>query len=139
MSEKSLEKLDELQNTFYRMILAVPKTTPVPSLAWDMGGLKMKFRIMMKKLLFLHHLKLLDENTLAKQVLQIQDNLNLPGLVTECKEYFLKYRLPNILKIEMSKNEWKKKVKAVIKSENEKELLNQMSTYKKLKKFRITA
>ena len=124
MSEKSLEKLDELQNTFYRMILAVPKTTPVPSLAWDMGGLKMKFRIIMKKLLFLHHLNKLDESSLAKQVLQIQDNLNLPGLVTECKEYILKYRLPNIMKIDMSKNEWKRKVKAVITAENAKELLN---------------
>ena len=73
----------------------------------------------MKKLLFLNHLNKLDESSLAKQVLQIQDNLNLPGLVTECKKYILKYRLPNIMKIDMSKNEWKRKVKALITAEND--------------------
>ena len=56
ISEKSLEKLEDLQNTLYRMLLAVPKTTSVASLAWDMGGLKMKYRIILKKLLFLQAL-----------------------------------------------------------------------------------
>ena len=34
VSEQSVAKLDELQNTLYRMLLSVPKSTPVPSLAW---------------------------------------------------------------------------------------------------------
>ena len=111
ISEKSLEKLEDLQNTLYRMLLAVPKTTPVASLAWDMGGLKMKYIIIIKKLLFLHHLKSLDNSTLAKQVLQVQDNHELPGLVSECKEYIRQYSLPNILKTYLSHNVWKCKVK----------------------------
>ena len=132
ISEQSLEKLEELQNTLYRMLLAVPKTTPIASLAWDMGGIKMKFRIILKKLMFLHHLKSLDDSTLAKQVLIVQDTNLLPGLVAECKEYIYKYRLPNILKVTMTHNEWKAKVKNMIKQENEKELKEQILKSKKL-------
>ena len=111
VSEKSLEKLEELQNTLFRMLLSVPKTTPVPSLAWDLGGMKMKFRIIMRKLLFLHHLTLLDDKSLAKQVLTVQDTHDLPGLVRECKGYIQKYKLPNVLKLSVKRNEWKNKVK----------------------------
>ena len=57
--------MEELQNTLFIMLLAVPKTTPLPSLAWDMGGMKMKYRIILEKLLFLHHLKSLDDSMLA--------------------------------------------------------------------------
>ena len=66
ISKESLDKLEELQNTLYRMLLAVPRTTPVPSLAWDLGGVKMKFRIITKKLLFVHHLTNLGDQSLAK-------------------------------------------------------------------------
>ena len=115
---EEFRKIEDLQNTLYRMLLAVPKTTPVASLAWDMGGLKMKYRIILKKLLFLHHLKSLDNSTLAKQVLQVQDIHELPGLVSECKEYIDKYNLPNILKISLSHNIWKCKVKKKMEEEN---------------------
>ena len=47
VSEQSVAKLDELQNTLYRMLLSVPKSTPVPSLAWNLGWVKMKFRIIL--------------------------------------------------------------------------------------------
>ena len=65
------------------MLLTVPKskTTPVPSLAWDVGGITMKYRIIMKKLLFPHHLTNLEDTSLAKQVLTVQDK-------HKCKEYF---------------------------------------------------
>ena len=132
ISEKSLEKLEELQSTLYRMLLAVPKTTPVASLAWDMGGMKMKYRIILKKLLFLHHLKSLDDSTLANQVLQVQDIHELPGLVSECKEYIRKYSLPNILKVSLSHNVWKGKVKKKMEEENAKELKAQIKKSSKL-------
>ena len=83
------------------MLLAVPRSTPVASLAWDLGGVKMKNRIIIKKLLFLHHLVGLDKQSLAAQV---QDHQDLPGLVSECKDLISKYKLPNILKSKMSKN-----------------------------------
>ena len=132
MSEKSVEVLEELQNTFYRMLLSVPKSTPVPSLAWDMGAWKMKYRVIMKKLLFLHHLKRLDDSTLANQVLMVQYRLQLPGLVAECMQYIQTYKLPNIMKVEMSESEWKTHVKSCIRDANAKELKTEMSKYRKL-------
>ena len=111
ISKESLDKLEELQNTLYRMLLAVPRTTPVPSLAWDLGGVKMKFRIIAKKLLFVHHLTNLGDQSLAKEVLTLQDHHNLPGLVSECKDYFQKYQLPGIFKEPMKINKWKSLMK----------------------------
>ena len=62
----------------------------------------------------------------------MQDTNLLPGLVSECKEYIYKYRLPNILKVSMTHNEWKAKVKKMIKQENEKEIKEEMLKSKKL-------
>ena len=45
VSDDTVDKLEELQNTFYRSILSVPRTTPKAALIWEMGGLKMKWRI----------------------------------------------------------------------------------------------
>ena len=132
ISDDSIEKLEDLQNTLYRMLLSVPRSTPVASLAWDLGGVKMKYRIIMKKLLFLHHLVGLDDQSLAKQVLSVQDHHDLPGLVTECKDLIVKFKLPNILKIRKSKNVWKSLVKKKIIEENSKELKEELSKYRKL-------
>ena len=82
----------------------------------------MKFRIILKKLLFIHHLASLEDETLAKQVLTVQDHHDLPGMVSECKGYFKEYQLPNILKQKMTKNKWKGLVKKAIQTANEKEL-----------------
>ena len=132
ISDDSIEKLEDLQNTLYRMLLSVPRSTPVASLAWDLGGVKMKYRIIMKKLLFLHHLVGLDDQSLAKQVLSVQDHHDLPGLVTECKDLIVKFKLPNILKIRKSKNVWKSIVKKKVLEENSKELKEELSKYRKL-------
>ena len=114
----------ELQNTLNRM----PKNTPVavPSLAWVLGGVKRKFRIILKKLLFIHHLASLEDETLAKQVLTVQDHHDLPGMVSECKGYFKEYQLTNILKQKMTKNKWKDLVKRAIQTANANELKSDM-------------
>ena len=134
ISKESLDKLEELQNTLYRMLLAVPRTTPVPSLAWDLGGVKMKFRIITKKLHFVHHLTNLGDQSLVKEVLTLQDHHNLPGLVSECKDYFQKYQLPDIFKEPMKSNEWKSLVKKKMHEANSKELKSEIQTYRKLEK-----
>ena len=92
----------------------------------------MKFRIILKKLLFIHHLASLEDETLAKQVLTVQDHHDLPGMVSECKGYFKEYQLPNILKQKMTKNKWKGLVKKVIQTANAKEFKLDMSSYRKL-------
>ena len=47
----------------------------------------MEYRILQKKLFFLHPLTNLPDNTLAKKVLSIQTKMNLPGIAQECAEF----------------------------------------------------
>ena len=48
IDKSTLDSLEDLQYTMYRVLLSCPKSTPRAALLWDMGGVKMKYRIMMK-------------------------------------------------------------------------------------------
>ena len=71
-SKQTLKQLEELQLRFYRMLFSVGKGCPIPILYWDSGGLSMKYRILKSKLLFLHHVATLPENTLAREIFETQ-------------------------------------------------------------------
>ena len=75
----------------------------------------------------------MDKSSLSSQVYEIQEKLNLPGLVRECKEIIKELNLPNIFEVKMSKYQWKEKVKCALKSKNEKDIKSKMEESKKLK------
>ena len=83
-----------------------------------------------EKLLFLHHLTTLPEDSLAAEVLKVQDRLKLPGLAEECKEFLVRFRIPNVASY--SKIQWKQFVKRQIWQMNKEEILEKMKTYKKI-------
>ena len=56
----------------------------------------MHFRILQSKLLFLHHLETLSDDSLAKEVYDEQKRLELPGLVQECTEFWVKFGITRI-------------------------------------------
>ena len=60
--------------------MALPKGCPTPALLWETGTPTMENRVIKQKLLLVHHLVNLPEDSLAKQVAEVQDKLNLPGL-----------------------------------------------------------
>ena len=131
VSAKTIEVLDYLQNLFYRVLLSVPVGCPIPIMYWDCAGLSMKLRIVQSKLLFLHHLATLDDDSLAKQVYNVQKRLELPGLVEECQEYLIKFGICDITKY--SKTQWKTLIKKCVQNLNKDTLLDTMkSSYKKL-------
>ena len=119
ISDESIKILEDLQNTMYRTLLSVPRTCPIPALCWDMGALQMRLRIKQKKLEFLWHLNNLEDGTLAKEMLEVQKEYCMPGLVSECSEWIREASLPNILVEKITKPQWKKIVKAEIQKENE--------------------
>ena len=137
VSEDTVDKLEELQNKFFRSILSVPRTTPKAALIWEMGGLKMKWRIAEKKLVFMNQILHQNPGSLARQVQQIQESENLPGLTEEVKGQVEKLNLPNPFEECIPQNKWKSLVKASIKEENEKEVKTALSSYKKLKNRKI--
>ena len=129
---KALKILDDLQNQFLQNLLATPRTCPTPSLMWETGTISMGNKIIKKKLLFYHHLSHLPEESLAKEVAQIQSNLALPGLILECAALVCDMGLPEAGSC--SKLQWKKIVNEKIRQKNRKDILDNIETknYKKL-------
>ena len=48
-----------------------------------------KNRILKNKLLLLHHISTLAEDTLAREILEVQMELRLPGFYLECKDFLV--------------------------------------------------
>ena len=129
--KKAMEILDNLQNTFYRNLLATPRSTPTPALLWETGGLSMACRIELRKLTFYHHLLSLDGSAIASKVADIATHAGYPGLMQEYMELCGKYNLPCARTV--SKQRWKKLVKRAILDENRRQLLEHIKLkYKKL-------
>ena len=89
---------------------------------WDAGLISLEMQIAKQKLLFLHHLTKLKEDSLANEMLRVQISQHLPGLVPECAELIKSLNLPNIFDEsengDLSKIAWKKMVNNAI-NENE--------------------
>ena len=81
----------------------------------------MKNRILKKKLLFLHHIATLEEDSIAFQVYSVQKRLELPGLLQECLEFLVKFGIIDVNKY--SSGQWKKLVEKNITQKNKTDLL----------------
>ena len=132
ISRESLQELENLQLRIYRTLFAVGIGCPVPVLYWETGGTMMKYRILRKKLLFLHHVATLPVNTLAREVYETQKRLHLPGLIQECDDFMVKNDVTNLCNF--SACQWKNFVKRKIADMNAKDILCQMEHYKKINK-----
>ena len=137
IEDATVNKLEELQNSFYRNLLNVPFTTPKPALIWEVAGMKMKYRIMMSKILFLHHIISLDDDSLAKQIQSSQHKYQTPGLTKEVQGFMEELELPSCLEVAFTKSKWKNLVKKAIKKANESEIRKSIEPYKKMKHLSI--
>ena len=91
----------------------------------------MEYKILQKKLLFLHHVATLPDTALAKEIYIVQTELALPGLVKECNEFLVKFNITNIHNY--TKGQWKNLVKTKIIELNKDDLLVQIrGRFKKL-------
>ena len=131
----AIKRLEDLQNSMFKNLLAVPHSVPTPSLRSELGCLAMEERIDVRKLNFLFHLKSLQTSSLANEIYRLQVQYNFPGLVEECRKLLAKYNLPNIIEedLRISKLQWKKIVKQNINKYSEENLKLQFKSYSKLK------
>ena len=81
----------------FRNLFGVPASTPIPLLRFDVGCLKMNERIHKRKLNFLYHLRTMESESLASEILVLQIKYGFPGLATECRELLKLYGLANII------------------------------------------
>ena len=124
INQECIEELEKLQNLFLRVILQTPKGTPKTALKWDTGTWPMKHRIYFRKLTFANAIKLLNEESLAKQIWEEQVKNEWPGLSKESVEICRVLELPNIVKEDKKKIEWKKSVKEKCKDNIKNVLIN---------------
>ena len=135
LNEKTVKKLENLQNILLRCLLSVPNSTPIAALNWDTGLISVEYRVFQKKLNFLHHLVNLDKNSLANEIFCIQKENNLPGFVKECRKLLDLFSLPNIIEDDcpFSKLQWKRLIKEAIYKKYEESLKFKVKDYSKLK------
>ena len=108
-----------------------------PILRFDLGHVSMKEKIHIKKLTFLYHLKNLQSGSLASEIFDLQVKYNFPGLITECRNLLKLYNLPDIVNSspDLTKNQWKTRVKKHVKEKSAKMIKNELLSYSKLKKL----
>ena len=116
IEDKTINRLDSLQKTLLRSLLCVPTSTPGPAINWDTGFISVNYRVFQKKLLFLFHLKHLDETSLANEIFELQKKFNTPGFVIEGRRLLERFSLPNIIdqKHPISQLQWRKMVQSAI-------------------------
>ena len=94
IQEKSIKRLDTLQNMFVKTLLHLPDSTPVPALRAITGQLGMKWRVWQEKLLLILAIRKLEEHTFAKEMFEQQLTEGWPGLTAEattiCKDIGIK-------------------------------------------------
>ena len=131
MPKQALDILDSLQNQFLRSLLATPRGSPTPALLWETGTPTMENRVLKKKLILVHHLMNLPEDSLAHECAIMQERFSYPGLISEMKEVMKGLDLPDMKGV--SKDHWKNLVKRLMKEKNKHDLVKMAERYKKIK------
>ena len=134
MNKRTLKELDKLQLKFLRLILAVGTGCPIPMLYAETGTMLMSNRVLLRKLLFLHHVATLSPNTLARQVYERecrQDPLTSGvTLVRECQTYLTEFGIHDI------QSYTKYQIKGILRKKiflkNKCELIQMSEKYKKI-------
>ena len=99
ISAKTLATLEKLQLKFLRCLLGVGTGCPIPLLYSETGVILMEHRILQRKLMFIHHVANSGEKSLAREVMTMQADLNLPGIYEECKAFLVRFGLENLAKV----------------------------------------
>ena len=97
ISNKTIKILDDLFHTFCRIIFRVSVGCPIPSFYIQSGAIRFNNRILQKKLMYVHHLANLEDESLGRFFYEQQvNNKSLPGLVREVENHQKKIGVTNL-------------------------------------------
>ena len=122
--------LDSITHNFFRSLFHSAKGNPLILYYWDTGTLLNENFLMLKKLLFLHHIISLPDTAVAKEIYLIQREKGYPGLALETDVFLQKLGIDSDPSC-FSKAAWKKEVLTKIHRKNKLDLISQMKLYKK--------
>ena len=90
MSVATENRLNKIQNCYFRLVFHIGPGASLPSLLWDTITLDMIFRVDIEKIMLILSIRNLEEDSIAKMVYREQRENNWPGLAAEtakiCKE-----------------------------------------------------
>ena len=135
---KAINLLDSLSHSFFRSLFHSAKGNPLVLYYWDTGTLLSENFLMLKKLLFVHHILSLPDTAVAKEVDLVQKEKGYPGLASEADAFLQRLDIP-LDPTCFSKAGWKKEILARIHRKNKEELLSQIRSYKKLDVEKLSA
>ena len=84
INQNQIDMLQSFQDKFIKNALRLADSIPKALLTWDIGLTPVKWRIALKKLLFLHRIMLKDIRNITKQVLYEEVIQGIKGLAYEC-------------------------------------------------------
>ena len=122
--------MKDIFNTFYSTIFQIGKGTPIINYYWQVGSFTVENLILQKKLMFWFHIKNLPNGSLAKEVLEKQEEKELFSLTTELEEELKELRITDPCNI--SKWQYKRQIKKYVTEKNRKYLLEESKKYKKM-------
>ena len=101
----------------------MPNPTPVLRYRWTYDEpLNLKEEIDVYQ-----NVKTLPDDCLAKEIVEVQESSNFPGLVQECQDFLAKAGINNVTSF--SKQQWKVKGSKIISKANEVELAERIKGY----------
>ena len=136
--DSSVQKmLEDFQSYLLRGLLAVPKSCPIPSLAYESNSLQMKVRVFSRILNFVKHITCQDEvSNLSKQILNEQLANKWDGLTKDAQLICDEINLSGLFNTDIGKIQFKSLVKKACRTYNDKDLKHQIAQYKKMSALR---
>ena len=135
MTAGTVTRLNKLQNWFLRMLLQVGQGAPLTALAWETGCLDMGLRVAIEKVMLIHHIRSLDEDTLARRVYEEQRKHNWPGLFKETTVLCEELRVEDVNNTSLSKKDYRQIFIDACKMKHEEVLRKQAESQSKTKRI----
>ena len=131
--KRTLKSLTDFSNKFLKVTLQLGnKGCQMASMYWFTKTMLMENRILLQKVLFVHHLATLEQDSLAYEFFRAQKtNPNVfPGVVSDVQEFLNDHKIQNIERY--NKYQFKRLVKKIIWEKDRSDILKMMEGLKKI-------
>ena len=135
MGKKEEEALAECQLFFLRLVLATGPGAPKHALRADLGARSMLLRVWQQKILLVHHIRSLENTSLAKMMYVEQVENNWPGLAKETEELCEKLEVEDVNITSKTKTVYAKELKRACLKREDTMMKRECSDMKKMKKI----
>ena len=99
-----LSELEKFQTYFFRQLLQVPKSCPIPGVAYEADLLTTKYRVYSRVLNLMKHIHSHSENNLSRQVMSEQLANDWPGQAQTAKQIMTELGITGLLDEQVSRS-----------------------------------